>query len=984
MVTHRCTRCLKRVHLNLATRICAFLLLFPGYISFSQSSTFTPEQISQSIDAFKEDPRGPFQGIRWFCTDGTTRSPQERCDEPGGIQHALVKDIVVQLASRNGIHIGQILAGTDFNEFLDRKNRHARLKHYQLERFLSAADNGWIYRKAQFYRGAFQAEDEEKWGLDFLSWLVSQNDLVTSQYFLLREAARDIPHSTATNALQQIRAQSKELSDGYAPFMEMRIKIHGQPEASDTLQVNQFRQTHANRLSKAQRQKMDELLNMMTAYYRVDPMTQIRNLSARLPVGSPITAAVATIDRSPTNLSERMHILAQVLYDIRTNLPAVTRPADRLRMVDLSLQVESYLFRLSARWKPATYRELVQKGYYLTQAAVGAGLIEFWEWDALQPQLDLTGQDRIASVGSFTIKADAIKRGIEWSIGTVMAAYEDEVSRFTAFEPIAAGFIDDRMRSTLLLPLGEVSGEMGGYLAEVSGQINDIMGLRQSSAMRGLNPGVAVGRLVVLTGQTESLDFRTDEIYVMSRAPAELKPVGGIATVSEGNMVSHVQLLARNLAIPNAVLSPELVRNLEAFSGQRVFYAVSPKGAVRLKLASDMSSEERALIEERRRSESRIQVPIERLELSNTSLTSLHDLRANDSGRLCGPKAANLGQLSSLFPGYVAPGFIIPFGVFRNHMDQKMPSSQISYWDFLRTTFTEAETMRKSGTAEDVVEKYVLGRLEALRNAIEKMPLQPAFLASLKIRFSEIFGDRLGAVPVFVRSDTNMEDLKDFTGAGLNLTVPNVVTEEAFLQAIRRVWASPYRERGYGWRQKYLLNPEDVYPSLLVLRSVNVEKSGVLITTGVSSGNTEDVTVAFNRGVGGAVDGQAAESYTISPNQTMLLAPAREPVYTNLPQKGGVERISTTFEKRILTEANLETLRTVAEQIKRLLPGAPGIETQGPFDVELGLLDGTINLFQARPFVQNRSAGSIQYLTEMDRRPAKQATIDLDAKLPTR
>ena len=39
-----------------------------------------------------------------------------------------------------------------------------------------------------------------------------------------------------------------------------------------------------------------------------------------------------------------------------------------------------------------------------------------------------------------------------------------------------------------------------------------------------------------------------------------MKPVAGIASVSEGNLVSHVQLLARNLGIPNAVLSPRALR----------------------------------------------------------------------------------------------------------------------------------------------------------------------------------------------------------------------------------------------------------------------------------------------------------------------------------------------------------------------------------------------------------------------------------------
>jgi hypothetical protein len=38
------------------------------------------------------------------------------------------------------------------------------------------------------------------------------------------------------------------------------------------------------------------------------------------------------------------------------------------------------------------------------------------------------------------------------------------------------------------------------------------MGLAQSSGIRGLNPGVSVGRLVVVNSPGEIDDFRTDEI----------------------------------------------------------------------------------------------------------------------------------------------------------------------------------------------------------------------------------------------------------------------------------------------------------------------------------------------------------------------------------------------------------------------------------------------------------------------------------------
>ena len=54
-----------------------------------------------------------------------------------------------------------------------------------------------------------------------------------------------------------------------------------------------------------------------------------------------------------------------------------------------------------------------------------------------------------------------------------------------------------------------------------------------------------------------------------------------------------------------------------------------------------------------------------------------------------------------------------------------------------------------------------------------------------------------------------------------------------------------------------------------------------MVTRGISNQEEDDLTVAFNRGAGGAVDGQAAESYLIMKNgkELLLLSPAREPSY---------------------------------------------------------------------------------------------------------
>jgi phosphoenolpyruvate synthase/pyruvate phosphate dikinase len=271
--------------------------------------------------------------------------------------------------------------------------------------------------------------------------------------------------------------------------------------------------------------------------------------------------------------------------------------------------------------------------------------------------------------------------------------------------------------------------------------------------------------------------------------------------------------------------------------------------------------------------------------------------------------------------------------------------------------------MRENGQDEAAIESFMLAQLGVLRAAIKDIALLPAFREDFRQKWMEAFGKPLGEVPVFLRSDTNMEDLKEFTGAGLNLTVFNVVDPEKIFQGIRDVWSSPYTERSYKWRQKYLLNPENVFPSILVIPSVDVDYSGVMITKGITTGEGGDMTIAFSRGAGGAVDGQAAETYLSTADQTLvLLSPAREPLYNRLPETGGTERQTATFDQPVLNDQNMYDLRVIAQEIRQTLPSAPGIETDGPFDIELGFQNNKLWLFQVRPFVENKKAVSSAYL----------------------
>jgi hypothetical protein len=106
-----------------------------------------------------------------------------------------------------------------------------------------------------------------------------------------------------------------------------------------------------------------------------------------------------------------------------------------------------------------------------------------------------------------------------------------------------------------------------------------------------------------------------------------------------------------------------LIPGIRPHNGQRVVLAVSPAGLV--ELARDSPRWEAVFGKDQDNQGAVLRPDLDKLDLSVKDFVSLDDLRASDSGRIVGPKAAKLGELRHHFPEAVAPGVAIPLGVFR-------------------------------------------------------------------------------------------------------------------------------------------------------------------------------------------------------------------------------------------------------------------------------------------------------------------------------
>ena len=113
-------------------------------------------QYQQWIEAMKDAERGPFTRIRWFCNDGRVLPPKAyACGEAGGLQHGQWSDQTLELREQ-GYKVANLLAGVDAQALMAEPDFIDSYNQMLIEKYLVAADDGWILRRAMFYRGAMQ------------------------------------------------------------------------------------------------------------------------------------------------------------------------------------------------------------------------------------------------------------------------------------------------------------------------------------------------------------------------------------------------------------------------------------------------------------------------------------------------------------------------------------------------------------------------------------------------------------------------------------------------------------------------------------------------------------------------------------------------------------------------------------------------------------------------------------------------------------
>jgi phosphoenolpyruvate synthase/pyruvate phosphate dikinase len=380
----------------------------------------------------------------------------------------------------------------------------------------------------------------------------------------------------------------------------------------------------------------------------------------------------------------------------------------------------------------------------------------------------------------------------------------------------------------------------------------------------------------------------------------------------------------------------------------------------------------------------RLHIDRNKVDLTKNMPIDLDQVRRSDSGHFCGPKAAYLGELKHLFPDHVARGIVVPFGAFYDHSQNAKvavpenlrgrgiatPGEPLP--DFAARTYKEFfDVLVPAQKSDKELSAWITPRLDVIRYSIRQAPLPPELKQAIRDGLDRDgllkSADKSQSVGCFVRSDTNVEDLDNFNGAGLNLTVFNRKSLDDIYEGLKEVWASPFEFRSFSWRQTLIDDPLWVLSSVVILEAVPNDKSGVLVTADINTGETGEMTVATSEGVGGAVDGTSAETLVWSPKDVELVTLFKSPWKNELQPGGGSAIVASSGKETVLEPDELKQIISAGQTIsEKFTPVRDPAGKPRPWDIEFGFRNGKLWLFQCRPFLGNDELKNIPALAPLE------------------
>jgi hypothetical protein len=994
--------------------LAATVVLAARSAAFQAPALTKPQQseLKANFALCKSKLKGPYGDNYCKCPDGRKLPVQvdTRVTSPCGpnaLYCAAHRAPWAEVLGRQRMWIANIFA-RDLDQWDTFGDHHDLVRGYILEKYFTETNPAHKLAEMRSYGGLAGAEYEAAAAPRFFERYLTAPDFDDAHHYLLAyELQRRYYVRDDQGQIQKIRAIAIRIQQADAKFKALRDATHNQISATLIPKLEAYRDA---RPAGAIRTQVDELISEIQKLTRLDDSVLRAQLATLddAKLGAELTAKLPGAQADPVDAIEG---LAAIMVRARQTVAArKATPADQRRLVDAAITAASLLQKRGTDWLAATgesARRHVRVLGALAQAAYGAGLLGERERAEAARTVEELGTASSLSRADLRAGMKRIERVVDWAQQSATVAFAEVWAPWTFLLPAVNGIGDDVLRSSPLLVFAQVATRLDDYAGGRTTMHHAFFGAPVDTGVRALNPGLAVGRLRVAPPED---GYARDEIVALPETPADLEPAAGILTQGEGNVLSHVQLLARALGIPNVVLGPAAYRKVAPHDGSQVFLLATPHGRVVLEETSAMTPQERTVYAEYTRNEERksdgslgaasakLHIDRAKLDVATKAPRNLTLVRRTDSGRSCGPKAAFLGELKFLFPDHVARGVVVPFGAYYDHYQHAVvavpealrgraiatPGEALPAF-VERTYATFFGEMIPAKKSERELTTWIAPRLDVIQYSIRQAPLSAELREGIRaeLEHAGLLVGRDGTVGCFVRSDTNVEDLDNFNGAGLNLTLFNLKSLDSIYEGLKEVWASPFGYRSFSWRQTLIDDPLWVLPSVVILESVPSEKSGVLVTGDPETGERTKMLVATSEGVGGAVDGTPAETLLWAPGHVDLVTSFKSPWRRALQPGGSSAVVASTGRDHVLEPRELEDLVAAGRRANESIdPAKDPTGAPRPWDIEFGFVGGKLWLFQCRPFVGNDALKNVTALAALEGEMAKGAEmVSLEEKL---
>ncbi len=506
-----------------------------------------------------------------------------------------------------------------------------------------------------------------------------------------------------------------------------------------------------------------------------------------------------------------------------------------------------------------------------------------------------------------------------------------------SYERVAAGLYDGD--DLLYRPVSNSQEQM---IPQLTDRVPIILSaeLFAGQTYQPLNPGTSWGYLRFRkASQLEGDPVLPVDIVVLDRVPNDITVVSGIVTAEFQTPLSHINILAKNRGTPNMALRGGFTDPaLRALEGELIKLTVGPKEFL---VEPGVLGEAQAWWDSIRPSGTLTP----EYDLGVTGLVDLVDAGATDEAaitrRHIGAKAANFAEMMRItVPRTVRmplPAGALPFSAFDQHMTEN------GLWPLLDSIIADQ-------VAGLLSHEQLSARLFQLRWAIYQAPMNTAFRDALAAQVMAVWG----TADLRFRSSTNVEDLAEFSGAGLYTSVSGSLGDPAgaasLESAAKVVWASAYNTPAFIEREFYRVDHREV-------------RMGVLIHPAFGEELANGVAITINEFTplrpGFYINAQLGEVSVTNPTGEAIPEQILWYTWYDEPEYEVLSRSSLTGGAPVLDDAQYGELAEQLDLLHRrfrpifcVIPGSDPIQLypECGVDVEWKLAtDGQIYVKQARP-----------------------------------